>query len=88
MSSNPTVQQMKGWNKDKLLGWIQDKKPQLLRGNNLEKFIAAEISGESFLWAAREMDSFMKAGLPFGVSVGLAILAHEIKEGGEFILWT
>jgi hypothetical protein len=88
MPSNPTVQQMEGWNKDELLWWIQQKKPTLLSGNDLKKFIAAKILGVGFLWAAGDVDSFMKAGLPFGVSQGLAILGHEVKEGGEFIPWT
>jgi hypothetical protein len=88
MPSNPTVQQMKDWNKDELLQWIQQKKPQLLSGSDLEKFIAAEIWGEGFLWAAGDVDFFMKAGLPLGVSEVLAILGHEVKEGSEFIPWT
>ena len=43
MPSNPTVQQMKDWDKDELIQWIRQ---------------------------------------------ALAILGHEVKEGGEFIPWT
>jgi hypothetical protein len=85
MPSNPTVQQMKSWNEDKLLWWIQQKRPNLLRDNNLEKFVAAEIVGEGFLWAAGDVDFFMKVGLPVGISQILAILGHEVKERSEFI---
>jgi hypothetical protein len=88
MPSNPTVQQMEDWDKDELLRWIQQKEPNLLSGDDLEKYIAAEISGNVFLWAAGDADFFMKADLPLGISLGLAILGHKVKEGGEFILWT
>jgi hypothetical protein len=83
---NPTVQQMKDGDKDELLRWIQKKKP--LNGGNLEKFIAAEISGGAFLWAAGDRKVFMDAGLPVGISQELSMLSHEVKEGGEFIPWT
>jgi hypothetical protein len=85
---NPTVQQMEGWDKNTLLLWIKKKKEGLLSGDNLEKFKAAEIFGEGFLWAAGDVDSFMKAGLPFGISQGLARLGSGVKGGGEFIPWT
>jgi hypothetical protein len=88
MPSNPTVQQMKDWDKGELLRWIQQKKLNLLSGENLEKFIAAEILGEGFLWAAGDRTLFMDAGLPVGISQELSILSHGVKEGGEFILWT
>jgi hypothetical protein len=88
MPSNPTVEQMKDWDTDELLQWIQKKKPNLLSSRNLERFIAAEILGEGFLWAAGDVDSFMKAGLSLGVSEVLASLGDEVKEGGEFIPWT
>jgi hypothetical protein len=85
---NPTVQQMKGGDKDELLQWIQRKRPNLLSGDNLEKFIAAKIPGEAFLWGAGDKKIFMDNGLLAWVSEGLAILSHEVKEGGEFIPWT
>ena len=45
---NPT-QEMEIWNKGKLLQWIQQKEPELLEDENLEKFKAAHISGKGFL---------------------------------------
>ena len=86
--SNPTVQQMKDWDQDNLLQWIQQKKPNLLSGENLGKFVAAGILGEGFLWSAGGRQFFMDAGLPVGISQELAILGHEVKEGGESIPWT
>jgi hypothetical protein len=85
---NPTVQQMKDWDQDKLLQWIHRKKPKLLSNGNLEKFIAAEILGEGFLWAAGDRTFFMDAGLSVGTSQELSILSYGVKEGGGFIPWT
>jgi hypothetical protein len=85
MPSNPTVQQMKDWDKGDLLRWIRQKKPNLLSGYNLEMFIAAKIRGEGFLWAAGDRKFFMGAGLPVGISQELSILSHGVKERSEFI---
>ena len=82
---NPIVQQMKDWDQDRLLQWIRKKKPKLLSGGNLEKFIATEILGEGFLWAAGDRKFFMGAGLPVGISQELSILSHGVKERSEFI---
>jgi hypothetical protein len=78
---------MKDWDKDELLQWIKKKRPKLLSGDDLEKFIAAGILGETFLRRAGDVDFFMKAGLPLGVSEVLASLGDEVEEGG-FIPWT
>jgi hypothetical protein len=85
---NPTVQQMKDCDKDQLLQWIKRKRPNLLSGDDLEKFIAAKMPGEAFLWGAGDRTFFIDTGLLAWVSEGLAILSHEVKEGGEFIPWT
>jgi hypothetical protein len=85
---NPTVQQMKDGDKDELLRWIQRKRPNLLSGDDLEKFIAAKISGGSFLRAGGDRKFFMDADLPIGISEELSMLNHEVKEEGEFIPWT
>ena len=79
--SNPTTQQMDSWNKDALLQWIQQKEPALLSGEDLDKFIAAKISGKGFLRRAGDLDFFIKAGLPIGVSQDLALLGDEVKKG-------
>jgi len=85
--SNPTVEQMNGWDEDELLHWIQQKKPNLLgRRENLEKFEAANFLGESFLRHAGDTDYIMKvSGLPYLVSEDLAILGDKVKKG-KFIL--
>jgi hypothetical protein len=78
---------METWDKDELLQWIQQKTPKLLIGEDLEKFRAAKVLGVSFLRRAGDVDFFMKAGLPLGVSEVLANLGDEVKEG-KFIPWT
>jgi hypothetical protein len=85
--SNPTVEQMEGWNTDELLRWIDQKKSQFLRGDHLQKFMASKISGEGFLWASEDRKFFMDAGLPVGISEELSILSHEVKEASEFVPW-
>jgi len=81
MPSHPTAQQMNKWDQDELLQWIQQKKPNLLSHDDLEKFTAAKFLGESFLRRAGDLDIFTKAGLPVGVSEVLANLGDEVKEG-------
>jgi hypothetical protein len=85
---NPTVQQMKDCDEDQLLRWIKRKNPNLLGGDDLEKFISAKISGGSFLRAGGDRKFFMDAGLVVGISEELSALNHEVNEGGEFIPWT
>ncbi|KAN0080596.1 hypothetical protein V8E54_003800 [Elaphomyces granulatus] len=56
-----TMEKVKEWDDDQLLDWIQEKRPKLLRvGENLEKFKAAQISGEVFLMLAGDMEFFEK----------------------------
>jgi hypothetical protein len=81
----PTVKEMEAWDNAALLKWIQQKKPNLLRREYLDKFRAAEFLGETFLRRAGNVDFFMKAGLPLGVSEVLANLGDEVKEEGKFI---
>ena len=85
--SNPTVQQMNDCDKDELLRWIQQKRPNLLSGDDLEKFIAAKILGGGFLRAGGDRKIFMDAGLPVGISQELSMLSHEVKERGESVPW-
>jgi hypothetical protein len=82
----PTVQEMTTWDEAALLQWIQQKRPKLLKREYLDKFTAAGFLGETFLRRAGDVDFFMKAGLPLGVSEVLANLGDEVKEG-KFILW-
>jgi hypothetical protein len=68
------------WDVDELLEWIQQKRPNLLTGDKLEIFKAAEISGEAFLTFAGDMQFFKnECKLPVGTSVVLAKLATELS---------
>ena len=80
MGEHPTMEEVKEWDKDELLKWIQQKRPKLLTDDDdVEKFKAAKISGKGFLKLAGDEDSFEKrCHLPFGVSIDLAELAREI----------
>ena len=77
---NPTMEEVKEWDNDQLLNWIQEVRPKLLRGKNIENFKAAEISGEVFLTLAGDVDFFRsQCNLPPGPSKGLANLAEEMN---------
>ena len=79
----PTIEEIKEWDEDDLLEWIQQKRPKLLKGANLKKFKAADISGEDFLNHAGNMEFFKKeCNLTIRASDTLANLAKEIA-GGE-----
>jgi len=83
--SNPSVEQMNSWTRQDLLQWIQQKRPDLLIDENLDKFRAAKISGAVFLSIAGEVDSFMETELPLGICTKLADLALQVKEGSKFV---
>jgi hypothetical protein len=38
LPENPTAQETKTWNKAEVLRWIQQRDPNILKGDNLEKF--------------------------------------------------
>jgi hypothetical protein len=77
--TTPTIEEIKEWGVDKLLVWIQQKRPTLLIGDKLEKFKVADISGENFLMQAGNEEFFeKKCNLPIGPSLTLAHLAAEI----------
>ena len=78
-ANEPSTQEIKAFGDEELLQWIQQKKPKLLRGENLTKFQAAFIDGDAFLNHAGDVDFFEKrCGLPPGISVSLANLASEV----------
>jgi hypothetical protein len=88
VANQPTIQEIKDWNEDKLIEWIKQKKPDLLRDEDIEKFKTARISGEVFLGGAGNRKFFERAHLSFGVDVVLANLAGEIdkKSGYSFYI--
>jgi len=49
------------WGADEQLKWIQHKRPNLLTGDKLEIFKAADISGEVFLECVGNVEFFQNA---------------------------
>lgn len=79
--AKPTIEEVKNWGADKLLEWIQQNQPNLLEGDNRQKFEAEYITGNVFLNLASDMVSFKSiSNLPSGVIMGLANLAKEIMQ--------
>ena len=75
----PTVEEVETWDVDKLHGWIQQIKPNILKGDDLELFKKERIDGEAFLLSSLEF--FKTCGLSAAVSLILKDLADEVKEG-------
>jgi hypothetical protein len=81
--AEPTIEEIKNWDADELLGWIERNRPKLLKGDKLEKFKAEDISGDIFLDHAGDKKYFHEeCNLPGGTSERLANLAREMA-GGE-----
>ena len=78
----PTAEQVKKWDEEKLLDWINKTLPNPLSDDTAKKFKEMGISGRAFLTLADKADDFEnKLKLNFGLSRALADLAQEIKEG-------
>jgi len=76
--AKPTAEQVKEWNEDKLLDWINKKLPKPLKDDTIKKFKKAEISGRAFLTLAGNVEFFKNEfNLPIGPSLALADLARE-----------
>ena len=76
----PTVEEVEKWDDEKLLNWIHQQRPKLLRGETLNKFQDAHIPGVVFLYHAGNVQWFENdCGLPIGPSETLARLAACIK---------
>ena len=69
---------MKTWAQDQVLWWIQQRNHNILRGNNLENFNKAYITGTAFL--ASDVEFYQTCGLPCGVGLALKSLADKVKE--------
>jgi hypothetical protein len=81
--TKPTIEEIEKWDEDDLLKWIQERQPNLLKGDDLKKLKEARISGPVFLIYAGDVKFFEKGcNLPLGTSVMLANLARETV-GGE-----
>jgi len=58
---------MEEMDEDGLLGWIQRERPNLLKGDRIDKFKEAEISRRVFLTLADNMEIFKnECNLPSG----------------------
>jgi hypothetical protein len=78
-ATNPTTQEIKDWDENELLQWIQKEKPKLLTDNVIEKFKEACISGDAFLRHASDKKFFQDdCQLPPGKSDNLASLAEDV----------
>jgi hypothetical protein len=80
----PTVQEIKTWDTENVLRWIQQRNRNILKGDNLEKFNKAYIIGSAFLDA--DVNFYHETyDLPAGVSLALKKLADEVKRAGKSI---
>ncbi|KIX06463.1 uncharacterized protein Z518_04439 [Rhinocladiella mackenziei CBS 650.93] len=80
----PTIQEIKSWDYEELLEWIQQTQPHLLANDeNVSTFKAAKISGSTFLRCAEDLDLFRRTHLPRGVYYGLASLAREVRRQND-----
>jgi hypothetical protein len=79
-TNEPTFQEIRSWDKNKLLQWIQDKLSVPLELTDTEKLLNAEIDGTVFFRGAGNMGFFERAGLSFGASFKLAKLAGETSK--------
>jgi hypothetical protein len=79
-ANEPTTHEIRSWDKNKLLLWIQQKLSVPLKPTDAEKFLNAEIDGSVFLQGADDKKFFQDAGLSFGASFKLAKLAGETSK--------
>src|SRR5271163_1810015 len=73
----PTVDEMETWDEGSLLKWIQEIRPNILVGDELNKFNNSNIDGLVFL--ASNVDIFHRCGLSLGHSVSLNDLVDKVK---------
>jgi len=74
-AKEPTISEIRTWEADMLLEWIQQRLSVPLKPADSRKFLDAEIEGEAFLNGDR--DFFIAAGFPFGIGQKLADLAKK-----------
>jgi hypothetical protein len=85
LPTHPTVEEMETSEKEEVLRWIQQRKPNLLKGGDLKNFNEANFTGSAFLLSSCEF--FQRCKLSPGASLVLDSLVNEVKEG-KFILRT
>ena len=82
---------MNTWDEEKVLRWIEQRDPKLLKGGNLKSFKKADIIGRVFVVSDAEL--FQSEGVSRGRSLALVDLVNEVNEVNEvnkskFIPWT
>jgi hypothetical protein len=79
----PTTEEVKQWNVDKLIKWLQGQELKVLPDDKVENFEKANFAGRAFLTKAGNAEFFEeKLGLSKGDGIALADLALEIKTAG------
>jgi len=68
---------MKTWDKEKVLWWIQQREPNLLADDNVNKFKKANFTGSAFLLS--NIGLFEHSGVSLGDSIALNGLVDEVK---------
>jgi hypothetical protein len=79
-ADNPTIEEIRSWDENKLLEWIQRKLSIPLKDEDKAKFLNAVIDGSIFLLGAGDNKFFQGTGLSFGASIKLAELARETSK--------
>jgi hypothetical protein len=85
LPATPTVEDMNTWDEEKVLRWIGQRYPKLLKGGDLESFKKADIIGSVFV--VSNADSFQSEGVSRIRSLALQALVNEVNES-KFIPWT
>jgi hypothetical protein len=79
----PTIEDMKTWDAHRVLWWICQHFPELLKLDDLHSFRQADIIGRVFL--ASDAALFQSYGVSRGRSLALEDLVKEVKECSKFI---
>jgi hypothetical protein len=83
----PTVKEIKTWDEETVLRWIEQSDRNILKEGDLDNFKKASIAGRAFL--ASDVGFLHNiCGLSPGASLGLKELIDEVKEEGKFNPWT
>jgi hypothetical protein len=75
---------IRGWDKNKLLPWIQQKLYTPLEPTDAETLLKAVINGSVFLQGAGNKEFFQSAGFSFGASVKVIGCLEELIKS-EFL---
>src|SRR5271156_5014223 len=79
----PTVGEIRNWDPEKLLQWINQRHPNILAGNDLKNFKKQKFYGIAFVSIPR-VENFEKYNLSYGVSTLLMNLVDEVNKAGKF----